>query len=235
MSSSALSLVLPCFNEEENIAITAREVLQWMHSTGKTGELIIVNDGSTDSSKLLIEALVKENPMVKLVNLEKNSGYGIAVRSGLDAATQDVIGFMDSDGQFKPEDLDLLLPKLQDAKFVAGRRLHRSDSFVRNCFGKVLGGLNVLVFGLYVRDVNCGMKVFKKEIWKTIRPVHGVEKLFCTELFLRLKRNSIPWIVIPVHHYPRLRGTPTGAKVSVIIRMFKELWGLRVKVEKEAA
>lgn len=230
MNLSELSIVLPCYNEEENIRDTTQAVLAWMKNTGKSGEVIIVNDGSKDGSAKILEQLSHEHPNVKIVTHEKNKGYGVAVRSGLDAATMPVIGFMDSDGQFKPEDLDTILPKLNEAPFVSGRRLKRADSFVRNMFGKVLGGMNLLFFGLYVRDVNCGLKVFKKEIWPWIRPEHGVEKLFNTEMHLRMKKQGIPWLIIPVNHYPRLKGHPTGADLSVIIRMFKELWELKKKV-----
>jgi hypothetical protein len=80
---------------------------------------------------------------------------------------------------------------------------------------------------MWVRDVNCGMKLFRRDIWKTIRPTRGVEKLFNTEMFLRLKRNKIPWMTVNVPHYPRLLGTPTGGSVRVILRMFKELFDLR--------
>lgn len=227
MTVRRLSLVLPCFNEEENIERSVRETDAWYAQAGMDGEIIVVDDGSKDRSLSILERLQKELPRLKIVRHQKNQGYGLAIRSGIDAATEDVVGFMDSDGQFRPSDLPLLLPHLDEYRFVTGRRRKRADSFVRNMFGKVLGAMNVIVLGLWVRDVNCGMKVFRRELWKTIRPTHGVEKLFNTELFLRLKEAGIPWKTVDVPHYPRLLGNPTGAKLYVIVRMFKELWGLR--------
>lgn len=224
---SGLSLVLPCYNEEANIERVARETDAWFTQAGVDGEIIIVNDGSKDTSALILERLAKELPRVTIVTHAKNQGYGLAIRTGVDSATQEVVGFMDSDGQFKPKDLELLLPHLKDFAFVTGRRRHRADGFVRNTFGKILGGMNVIVLQLWVRDVNCGLKVFRRDIWPKIRPTRGVEKLFNTEVFLRLKRNNIPWATIDVPHYPRTAGNPTGAKLYVIVRMFKELWGLR--------
>ena len=97
-------------------------------------------------------------------------------------------------------------------------------------FGKVLGGMNVLIFGLWVRDVNCGMKVMQREIWNTIRPTYGVEKLFNTEMFWRLKLAHIPWKYVDVPHYARMAGSPTGGSIRVIARMFKEMWDLRRKM-----
>jgi glycosyltransferase involved in cell wall biosynthesis len=223
-----LSVVLPCYNEEQNIAPAVRDTAQWMQKKNHTGEIIVVDDGSKDGSPKVLEDLGKEIPNLKVVRHQTNGGYGIAVRSGCDAATTEWIAFMDSDGQFKADDLDLLAAYVDRFSFITGRRAHRADGFVRNSFGKILGAMNVLVLGLWVRDVNCGMKMFKKDIWPRIRPTRGVEKLFNTEMFMRLKREKIPWMTVNVPHYPRTAGTPTGGSVRVILRMFRELWNLRV-------
>lgn len=222
-----LSVILPCFNEEQNIAHSVRDVADWMAAEKIDGEIIVVDDGSKDGSLSVLQNLQKEIPALKIVRHEKNAGYGIAVRSGCDAAQSEWIAFMDSDGQFQAKDISLLLAHAKNFAFVTGRRAHRADPFIRNMFGKVLGAMNVIVLQLWVRDVNCGLKLFRKDIWKTIRPTRGVEKLFNTEMFMRLKQNNIPWATINVPHYPRRAGTPTGGSVRVIIRMFKELWDLR--------
>jgi glycosyltransferase involved in cell wall biosynthesis len=227
MTITRLSLVLPSYNEEANIERTVRATDAWFTQAAMDGEIIIVDDGSRDSSPAILERLAKELPRVRVVRHDKNRGYGLAIRSGIDTAKEDVVGFMDSDGQFHPEDLMLLLPHLEQYRFVAGRRRKRADSFVRNTFGKVLGGMNWIVLGLWVRDVNCGLKVFHRDLWPVIRPTHGVEKLFNTELFLHLHEEKIPWLTVDVPHYPRTAGNPTGAKLYVIVRMFKELYGLR--------
>lgn len=227
-----LSLVLPCYNEEANVERTVRDVLGWYDKSGTQGEVIAVNDGSRDRTQEILDHLSAADPRLHVIRLEKNQGYGLAIRAGCDAAREDILGFMDSDGQFHAEDLGLLLPHIDQYQFVSGRRRKRADSFIRNTFGKVLGAMNVLVLALWVRDVNCGLKVFRRSLWPTIRPTHGVEKLFNTELFLRLKRAGIPWLTVDVPHYPRTAGNPTGAKIYVIVRMFQELWGLRMRLER---
>ncbi len=222
-----LSVILPCYNEEENIEAAIRDVASWMSNASIDGTIIVVDDGSKDRSPQILKDLAKKHDNLKIVTHQKNGGYGVAVRSGCDAATTDLIAFMDSDGQFHASDLSLLLPHIDRFAFVTGRRAHRADPLIRNMFGKILGGMNYIVLGLWVRDVNCGLKLFRRDVWKEIRPTHGVEKLFNTEMFLRLKRKGIPWYTVDVPHYPRTKGTPTGGSVKVIIRMFKELWGLR--------
>jgi len=149
------------------------------------------------------------------------------VRSGCDAATMDLIAFMDSDGQFRVEDFELLLPHVDSFAFVTGRRRKRADSLIRNVYGKMLGLLIWTTLTIWVRDINCAMKVFKRSLWPRIRPVHGTEKFFNAEIFLNLKQQNILWYQVDVSHYPRRSGTPTGASLRVILKMFSELWNLK--------
>ncbi|MFA6509858.1 MAG: glycosyltransferase family 2 protein, partial [Candidatus Peribacteraceae bacterium] len=223
----SLSVVLPCFNEERNIAATLRDVEQWVVKSGIGTEIVAVDDGSTDGTLSVLQSLQTSLPGLRIVRHEKNQGYGLSVRTGCDAAQGEAIAFMDSDGQFRAEDISRLLPHLDRFAFVTGRRRKRADPFIRRVFGKILGVMNLAVLGLWVRDVNCGMKVFRREIWPQIRPVHGVEKLFNTEMFLNLKRRGIPWYQVEVPHYPRRAGNPTGGSARVILRMFRELWDLK--------
>ncbi|MBI3619090.1 glycosyltransferase family 2 protein [Candidatus Peregrinibacteria bacterium] len=227
MDGTSLTIVLPCFNEAANIERTVRDCAAWMQQRTISGEIIAVDDGSTDRTSAILEQLRMQIPSLRMVRHEHNQGYGIAVRSGIDAARTEIVAFMDSDGQFCARDFDLLLPHLDTFPFAAGRRRRRADSFTRNMLGKVLGLMNWIALGLWVRDVNCGMKVMCRDLWPAIRPTHGVEKLFNTEMFLRLKENGIAWATVDVPHFPRRAGSPTGAKLSVILRMFSELRGLR--------
>jgi len=222
-----LSIVLPCYNEEENIEAAVRDVSQWLQKNSLDGTIIVVNDGSTDKSAEILARLQDTMSNLKIVTHPKKSGYGLAVRSGCDSATTDIISFMDSDGQFHAIDLSLLLVHMDQFDFVTGRRRHRADPFMRRVFGKILGLMNFLFFGVWIRDVNCGLKMFKKSLWPKIRPTHGVEKLFNAEMFVRLKKQNIPWLSVPVPHYPRLHGKPTGGSGAVILLMFKELWDLK--------
>lgn len=222
-----LSLVLPCFNEQANIEQTVREAFAWMKSAAVDGEVIVVDDGSKDDSPKILERLAKEFPRLRVVRHEQNQGYGLAIRSGCDRATMEWIAFVDSDGQFHVADLGKLIAARGDCAFVTGRRRPRADTLVRRAYGKVLGLMTWFVFGIWIRDVNCGMKMFKKDIWRRIRPLYGVEKLFNTEIFLRLRDEGIPYVQVDVPHYARRAGSPTGGSLRVIRRMFEELRDLQ--------
>lgn len=221
------SIVLPCFNEEHNIEGTIADVRSWYMREGIACEIVAVDDGSTDGTWRILEHLAAQQGDLRLVRHAQNLGYGSAVRSGCDAATMDYVGFMDSDGQFKAEDWSLLLPFLQEYQYVTGRRLHRADPFIRKLNAKLFGVLTFFVLGVWVRDVNCAMKVWRRELWPRIRPVHATGALINAEMFYRLHRLGIPWKQVPVHHYPRLKGAQTGANMHVILRMFRDLFALR--------
>lgn len=222
-----LSIVLPCYNEEANIRATIEEVLSWCKSQPFECEIVAVDDGSVDATPVILGEIAAIHPSVRVVRHHQNGGYGRAVRSGCDAATGEWIAFMDSDGQFHIADLALLLPFLKEYAFVTGRRRRRADPLPRVVYGKVLAFFNLVVFGMWIRDVNCGLKVFRREIWRTIRAEHGIEKLFNAEMFLRLKRAKIVWKQLPVPHYPRRAGQQTGASGRALHRMIHEVKTLR--------
>ncbi len=222
-----LSIVLPCFNEESNVRATVEEVMMWGKAQPFAVEVVAVDDGSSDATPVLLGELSAEFSNLRVVRHRENAGYGMAVRSGCDAASGEWISFMDSDGQFKIADISLLLPHLGEYAFVAGRRRKRADPLPRVVYGKVLALFNLLVFGMWIRDVNCGLKVFRRDIWQTIRPEHGIEKLFNAELFLRLKRAKIGWKQVAVPHHPRRSGAPTGASGRAIKRMMREVMMLK--------
>ena len=206
-----------------------------MTSRNIDGEIIAVDDGSKDRTGGILSELETTLPNVRVVTHPKNRGYGAAVVSGLDAATGEVIGYMDSDGQFHPEDFDKLLPLLSSYSFVSGRRRKRADPFVRRMNAKLFAILSFVILGIWVRDINGAMKLMKREIWPKIRPRVATGALVNAEMFYRMKIQGIPWVQVFVEHYPRKFGAQTGANLSVILRMFKELMKLRMEGKREKA
>lgn len=228
-----VSVVLPCFNEEANVAATVKDIDVWMKNTHVGGDIICVDDGSVDGTAAVLQSLQASYPRLKIVTHPQNIGYGAAVRSGCDAATTEWIAFMDSDGQFHAEDLSLLLPSCDQFDLVVGKRIKRADPFMRTVNAKSFGILTWVVLGVWVRDVNCAMKMYRRRIWPTIRPRISTGALFNAELFARAKKAGISWQQVAVHHYPRIRGTQTGAKAGVVLRMFRELRDLYLSLRTE--
>lgn len=224
-----LSIVLPCYNEEENIADTVQDVLSWFDASKLDGEVVVANDGSKDASGRIADELATKDQRVRVVHHEVNKGYGAAVRSGCDAARGDMIGFMDSDRQFRAADFEKLLPYMGEYSFVTGIRKHRADPFIRKVNAKLFGGLVFITLGMWIRDINCAMKLFTADVWKQVRPEYSTGALFNAEVFYGLKLLKVPYKSVAVPHYPREFGTQTGAKPWVIFTMFIELAKLRIR------
>ncbi len=223
----SLSLVLPCFNEEPNIETTIRSANAWFKDANVDGEIIVTDDGSTDGSLNLLHKLQAEVPNLKVVHHSKNKGYGAAIRSGCDVAQKTWIAFMDSDGQFHASDIGRLLNQTAKADYVTGIRERRADTLQRRLNSLLYRTLVRVFLGVHPTDLNCGMKLFRRSIWSKIRPVYATGALINGEMFFAMKNANIVWKEAVVPHYPRVAGNPTGAKLSVILRTFKELWQLK--------
>lgn len=222
------SLVLPCFNEQDNLESTVRQACAWLQERRIEAEIIVVNDGSTDGTARKLRCLFEEVPLLRVVSHDTNRGYGSAVISGCDAARGRLIAFMDTDGQFDIADFNNLLPHLEQFPFIAGRRKKRADNMFRTVNAKLFGGLIYALLRVWVRDMNCAMKVFRRDLWPRIRPQISTGALFNAEMFYRMQREGIPWVQVEVRHFPRKYGSQTGARPSVILRMFRELWHLKL-------
>lgn len=223
----SLTVVLPCYNEEANIRSTVADVLAWFDAAGIVGTVVVVDDGSKDASRTIVDELAADDHRVRLIRHEVNQGYGAAVRTGCDAAETDLIAFMDSDGQFHAEDIGALLAHMKDADVVTGIRVRRADPWRRKLNARLYGALVRFRLGVRVRDINCGLKMFTRQAWSIGRPTIATGALINGEMFYRWRRAGVHWGEVPVPHYPRRAGQQTGAKLSVILRMFTELSELK--------
>lgn len=227
MSNFSISAILPAHNEAENIKNTVENCVSYLEHNASDYEVIVVNDGSSDNTKQIVEELSTNNPKVVLVNHEINQGYGSALRSGFDEAKKDFIFFMDSDGQFNIQDLDRLLPLAGMENVVIGYREDRADSAIRSLNAWMYGMYIYLMFGLNVKDMDCAFKIFPTKAYQNIAPIKAGGALFTAEFLIKLKRTGFNFKEVPVRHFPRQFGTQSGANIKVILRMFKESWKLR--------
>jgi glycosyltransferase involved in cell wall biosynthesis len=226
-----LSITLPCYNEEGTVQSTIADITGWLDSEGIDGEIVAVDDGSSDRTGELLEALAEVEPRLRVLAHPRNLGYGAAVRSGLDASRGDWIAFMDSDGQFRAVDFGRLLAESRAADVVVGRRRERADAWHRKLNARCFQTVCRIVFGVRVNDIDCAMKLIRRELWSSIRPRLTTGALFNLELFARIRRHEIAWRQVDVRHYPRRLGSQTGASPAVILRAARELLVLRLRLQ----
>ena len=223
--SHSMSVVLPAYNEEQVIANTVFEVLHVLNAWRMDFEILVVNDGSTDQTGEIVEALALTgaHSRVRLITHATNEGYGASLVSGFAAATKELVFFMDSDGQFDIRDLQKFFPLIDTYDAVIGYRIDRQDSWMRklNAWGwKQLIGW---VLGVHVRDVDCAFKLLHTEFLRR-HPLETRGAMINAELLYRLKQAGCTYKEIGVNHLPRLHGRATGARLSVILRAFRELF-----------
>src|SRR3989338_3961428 len=220
---NSLSVFFPAYNEEENIKRVVENALQVLPSVAKVYEVIVVNDGSRDRTEDVVKELEKTHPQVRLVNHEVNKGYGGALKTGFQSSLYEHIVFTHGDGQFDFAAIRDFIPQLEKADLVIGYRLKRNDPFTRLVNAKLYALFLRVVFGLKVKEIDCAFKLFKKEAFKTIPPLASDGALISAELLIRAKKANLTLCEVPVKHYPRVAGNPTGANIGVIFRMFREV------------
>ncbi len=218
--------MLPCHNEESIIERVVRAAADWFSRRQDVGEIIVVDNGSTDGTASILQNLRKEIGFLTVVKHEQNQGYGGSVLSGCDAATMDIIVYMDSDGQFTVDDLDNLLTQLSVVDFVGGIREQRADLFYRKILSSLWNTCVRILLGINAKDIDCGFKVFRRKVWPLIRPVYGTGNLFSAEIYFRLKQHSISWGQEKVHHFPRAGGKTACFNFSAILQTLRQLISL---------
>ncbi|MDD3925670.1 MAG: glycosyltransferase family 2 protein [bacterium] len=223
MLQESISVILPAFNEEENIERSVKMSLETMSRYFREVEIIPVNDGSADSTGSLIDLSAKKDPRVRPVHHPVNKGYGAALRSGFEAATGELVFFTDADNQFDLDEITLLIDKLNEADMVIGYRIRRSDHFMRTVNASLYKMLIRILFGLKVRDIDCAFKLFRRSLLEGLR-LESDGALISAELLIKAMMSGCSMIQVGVHHFPRLAGEQTGANLKVILKAFIEIF-----------
>jgi len=225
----SVSVFFPCYNEQDNIAALIEKTISVLEKLNADFELIIVDDGSSDSTARIADEMAQKDDRVKAVHHQSNLGYGEALKSGFKAATKELVFYTDGDGQFDIGEMPPLLPMLEEFDIVSCYRINRKDSIMRKINGWAWTKLVCRLFGMKVRDIDCAFKLYKREIFDKIK-MSSSGALIDTEILARAVREGYTITQKGVHHYPRTAGEQTGANLKVILRAFKELFELRKKI-----
>jgi len=224
--SPGLSLVMPAYNEEANVGAAVRACAAAGAKFADDYEVVVVDDGSRDRTSERAQAEAQTDSRVRVIRLPQNRGFGGALKTGLQAAQKPHVFYTDSDLQFDLEEIARLLEHIDAVPVVVGHRIDRQDHLVRKLNAWAWGRLQWVLFGLNVRDIDCGFKMFRREVLQAM-PMHSEGAFISTEILLRARAAGHEIREVPVHHYPRKAGAPTGANLRVIGRAFRELWRLR--------
>ncbi len=197
-----LSFVIPAFNEAENLPTLLGELRAAIAATGRTHELILVDDGSTDGTAEWLRAEANRDRALVPVVLVRNAGQSAALAAGLDRARGEVVVTMDADLQNDPADLPLLLSALEFADVVSGVRLHRQDDWKRRVSSNVANTVRRLVLRDPVTDIGCSFKAYRAQALVGLPVFAGVHRFLPALCAFRGARFT----EVPISHRPRRHG-----------------------------
>lgn len=221
-SPPELSAVVPAFNEADNIPVLVDELRRALAATGRSWEVVLVDDGSTDGTAAALAAAAAADPRVRALRLERNSGQSAALAAGLARARGAVVVTMDADLQNDPADLPRLLVALEHADVVSGVRERRHDSWVRRVSSRVANATRRAVLGDTLTDIGCSLKAYRREALEGLPMFVGVHRFLPALCGFRGARI----VEVPVRHRPRTMGVSKYGMGNRLWRGLHDLVGV---------
>ncbi len=200
-----LSVVIPFHNEADCLVDVCEEVNEVLSRVlNRSWELVMVDDGSEDSTPKLIDHLSDRNPHFRAIHLFPNSGQSAALEAGFRAARGKIVGTLDGDGQNDPADIPELIAEMERRKvdMMCGIRARRADSWARKAMSRVANRIRSHVLQDNITDVGCSMRVFRRSCMKRVRFYRNAHRFF-PALFIMA---GFKVAEAPVRHRPRLKG-----------------------------
>ena len=226
-SDRGISVFFPAFNDGKTIGTVVSQALHLLPTLTHNYEVLVVNDGSADSTQEVLEELARESNHLRVIRHERNLGYGAALRSGFKHSAKELIFYTDGDGQYDVREISNLLPLMtSDCAVVNGYKISRADAAYRKIAGAIYNRLARILFRLPIRDVDCDFRLIKQSAIRSI-DLTSSDGAICVELIYKLRRRGCAFAEVPVHHYPRMHGRSqffTLGRVARTVRDFCMLW-----------
>ena len=230
---SGLSFFFPARDEELNIGPMVAQALAVLPKYADRVEVTVVDDGSSDRTGEIADALARADPRVKVLHHRPGRGYGGAVRAGLMNATQPYVFFTDGDQQFDVADFDKLIGALgPGVDAVIGYRLTLAYPWRHLVVSGVYNRVIRLLFSGGWRDVDCAFKLFRADVFARV-PLDRVRSngaFFSPELLITLRANGIVMREVGIPHHPRVHHEPKGTSPKAIVKAIRDLLLLRLSL-----
>lgn len=223
MTLSGISAIFPCYND----AVTIGGLIDDVHTAllPHAGELevIVVNDGSADGSREVLDALATDRAWLLVIHHDKNRGYGGALMSGFEAARNEWIFYTDGDAQYDAKEAALLAAlATEDVDIVQGYKLGRGDPFHRKVIGRVYHHVVKTLFRLPGRDTDCDFRLFRRKL-VIDRPMTSTSGVICVEMMRSFRDQQARFVETPVHHYARPSGKSQFFRLPMLARSAGQL------------
>ncbi len=218
-----LSVVVPVFNEEENLPILIPRLAEVLNRLGLTYEMIFVDDGSSDGSRRILREMATQYPGLRMIGLKENRGLSTALIAGMKGARGEKIVTLDSDLQNDPEDIPKLLRYLDPYDMATGWRQKRDDPWLKRISSIIANAIRNRLSGEQIHDSACTLRAFKRECLQDLIPFNGMHRFFST----LAKMQGYKVVEVPVVHHPRKFGKSKYNIRNRAMRAFIDLLGVR--------
>jgi glycosyltransferase involved in cell wall biosynthesis len=223
----SISAFFPASNDGGTIGSLVVTTLNTLAELTDDYEVIVVENGSSDYTVEVLEALEKQYDHFKALTHREALGYGGALRVGFASCSKDLIFYTDGDAQYDPHEIKLLLAALRDdVEVVNGWKLERHDPFHRIIIGRIYHHIVKFMFGFKLRDVDCDFRLIRREVFDVI-DLESPDGTICLELVKKLQDAGFRFAEVPVHHYHRTYGKSqffNFRRLSRIIPHLARLW-----------
>lgn len=218
-----ISFVFPMFNEADNIEETIRKASCLAKSLTDDYEIVIVDDASTDSGPDIVDGLASADKHIRFIRLKNNTKFGGALNEGLKAAAKEVVVYTDSDFPAKEEDVKGAINLLEDADVVTAYSLVLKDSSLKRIImSKAYNFLVHLLFGFKIRDINSGLKVYRREVLQGLN-LRSKSPFIDVEIFAEAVRRNFKIKQYGLIFELRTKGRSSISRPSVVARTFWDM------------
>ena len=223
----SISVFFPAYNDAPSLPALLAKTFDVLRALDADFEVIVVNDGSRDSTAEVLERLRQDHgAQLRVVTHSQNRGYGGALRSGFAAATKDLVFYTDGDGQYDVGELPKLLALLRPGVgLVNGYKLARHDPWHRILIGHVYNRFARLLFGIRIRDIDCDFRLVRRSLVEGIR-LTSTSGTICVELVKKIELSGCGVAETGVGHYPRLHGRSQFFRFRSLLTTLRQLMSL---------
>ncbi len=202
----SISVFFPAYNDGGTIGSLVTVALRTLRKHTDDYEVIVVNDGSADYTADVLQELENIHKEVRIIEHERNRGYGRALIAGFTNCSKDLIFYTDGDAQYDVRELSLLLEALdEDVDWVNGYKISRSDPLHRIIIGRIYHTLVRFTFGIRVRDVDCDFRLIRRRIFESVH-LKSDSGVICVEMMKKFQDAGFRFRDVPVHHFFRAYG-----------------------------
>lgn len=223
MKRYSISFVFPMFNETKNIGQTINRASELAKELTDDYEIVVVDDASTDGSAEAVETIALRDDHIKNIRLKVNSKIGGAIREGFKKASKEVIIYTDFDFPAKEDDIKKALSLLEDADIVTSYSLAiKHLRLKRIIMSKVYNFLVEFLFGLHIKDINAGLKIFKKKVFENIS-LKSSSPFIYTEIFAEAAKKDFKIRQYGLIFESRKKEISPVSKMSIVMRTFYDM------------